>query len=262
MTETLPWVKWRFDKWRGDEGLRVCGLAARGLWIELLAIMHGGQPYGHLAINGRAPSSKQIASLVGMTSEKEVVALLRELEEAGVSSRSEDGLIYCRRMIRDNAARIAGKETGSRGGNPTLMGDKTHMVNGGGNPDGITEGVNPPRKPREREREEKEEQEPSLRSGGARACRLPADWQPDDEGRLFAIEAGLDPDRVAAQFRDHWHAKPGKDGTKLDWAATWRNWCRNEPGMRRVNGTASARGDPKAGRRAAFALPLHGDILP
>ena len=29
-------------------------------------------------------------------------------------------------------------------------------------------------------------------------------------------------------FADHWRAKPGKDGAKLDWRATWRNWCRRE----------------------------------
>jgi len=28
-------------------------------------------------------------------------------------------------------------------------------------------------------------------------------------------------------FRDYWHAKAGRDGVKLDWPATWRNWCRN-----------------------------------
>lgn len=28
-------------------------------------------------------------------------------------------------------------------------------------------------------------------------------------------------------FKDYWTAKPGKDGVKLDWLATWRNWCRN-----------------------------------
>jgi hypothetical protein len=28
-------------------------------------------------------------------------------------------------------------------------------------------------------------------------------------------------------FKDYWHSKPGKDGLKLDWLKTWRNWCRN-----------------------------------
>ena len=31
----------------------------------------------------------------------------------------------------------------------------------------------------------------------------------------------------AAKFADFWHAKAGKDAAKLDWCATWRNWCRN-----------------------------------
>ena len=34
--------------------------------------------------------------------------------------------------------------------------------------------------------------------------------------------------QVADQFKDFWCAKPGKDGVKLDWAATWRNWVRNQ----------------------------------
>jgi hypothetical protein len=38
----------------------------------------------------------------------------------------------------------------------------------------------------------------------------------------------LDVDAVAAKFRDHWAAKPGKAGLKLDWDATFRNWVRDE----------------------------------
>lgn len=33
---------------------------------------------------------------------------------------------------------------------------------------------------------------------------------------------------VFAGFRDYWIAKAGKDGVKLDWLATWRNWIRNQ----------------------------------
>jgi hypothetical protein len=25
-------------------------------------------------------------------------------------------------------------------------------------------------------------------------------------------------------FRNYWHAKAGKEGTKLDWGKTWQNW--------------------------------------
>lgn len=30
---------------------------------------------------------------------------------------------------------------------------------------------------------------------------------------------------IAGKFRNHWVAKSGKDATKIDWYATWQNWC-------------------------------------
>jgi len=38
----------------------------------------------------------------------------------------------------------------------------------------------------------------------------------------------LNPYETYDRFHDYWTAKPGKDGVKLDWYATWRNWVRNE----------------------------------
>ena len=78
-------------------------------------------------------------------------------------------------------------------------------------------------------REELPPSPPSVvRSPQAKGTRLPADWQPEAESVQFAAALNLDPDRTAAQFRDYWHAKPGKDAVKLDWPATWRGWCRRE----------------------------------
>ena len=31
----------------------------------------------------------------------------------------------------------------------------------------------------------------------------------------------------AEKFRDFWCSKAGREAAKLDWQATWRNWCRN-----------------------------------
>jgi len=56
--------------------------------------------------------------------------------------------------------------------------------------------------------------------------RLPADWQPSEASNRFAIEHGLDPNRVLAEFRDHWIAVPGWKGRKLNWDATFRNRVR------------------------------------
>lgn len=79
--------------------------------------------------------------------------------------------------------------------------------------------------------EESRREETPLRESGARAARgarLALDWQPSDADAGFAASLGLDPDRVAASFRDYWTAQPGARGRKSDWAATWRNWCRRE----------------------------------
>lgn len=70
---------------------------------------------------------------------------------------------------------------------------------------------------------------PDAKHGQAkRGTRLAVDWQPSEADRDFALANGLDPGAVAGHFRDYWTAIPGAKGCKLDWGATFRNWCRNE----------------------------------
>lgn len=109
--------------WRKDAAVQSCSIAARGLWHEMLCIMHECEPYGHLAVNGKAMQEPQLARLVGVTS-KECTKLLTELEEAGVFSRTEEGCIHSRRMVRDEHLRNVRAEAGRLGGNPTLLNQK------------------------------------------------------------------------------------------------------------------------------------------
>ena len=76
----LPWVKWYHRDWRSDPGLRMSGLAARGLWMDMLALMDEGEPYGHLAISGRPIGARDLAVMIGGTTEREVASLLAKLE--------------------------------------------------------------------------------------------------------------------------------------------------------------------------------------
>lgn len=129
MTDRLRWIKFWPADWSRDPALRICGLAARGLWIELLAVAHEAEPYGHVLVSGRAPSVRQIAAIAG-TTERDAAKLLQELEKAGVFSRTEAGVIYSRRMVRDHKTREEARDFGKRGGNPRLKG----ADNGGVNP--------------------------------------------------------------------------------------------------------------------------------
>jgi hypothetical protein len=63
-----------------------------------------------------------------------------------------------------------------------------------------------------------------------RGSRLANDWVLPNEWEYWANKERPDLNalKVADQFKDYWCAKPGKDGVKLDWAATWRNWVRSQ----------------------------------
>jgi hypothetical protein len=61
-----------------------------------------------------------------------------------------------------------------------------------------------------------------------RATRLPPNWRPDDAGRSFAADCGLDPDSTADAFADYWTAASGRTSAKLDWNAAFRTWCRRD----------------------------------
>ncbi len=119
MSRARPWLKFYAADWQSDEELRSCSLAARGLWIEMLALMHKASTYGHLLVSGRAPSVPTLAVLAG-ASQDQVVELLAELNLAGVYSVTRNGVIYSRRMVRDEKMAATSRKNGSKGGNPSL----------------------------------------------------------------------------------------------------------------------------------------------
>lgn len=104
-----PWIKFYPRDWRGDQALRVVSLAARGLWMEMLCIMHEASPRGHLLIGASAVTDDALARAVGARTE-EVQALLVELHDAGVFDRSRKGVILSRRMIADERRSKAGRD--------------------------------------------------------------------------------------------------------------------------------------------------------
>lgn len=97
----------------------------------------------------------------------------------------------------------------------------------------------PPESESESESEAKEEKSsppvladsaPRKRSAD-RGSRLASEWVlPKSWGEWAVSELGMGPEAVrleASKFKDYWTAKTGRDATKADWQATWRNWCRN-----------------------------------
>lgn len=115
----LPFLKFYPSDHNADPALRSCSLAARGLWIEMLCIMHNADPRGYLVINSKPLTDRMLASLSG-TDESTVADLLSELETAGVYTRSNKGQIYSRRMVRDEKLSNLRAKSGKKGGKSTF----------------------------------------------------------------------------------------------------------------------------------------------
>lgn len=81
---------------------------------------------------------------------------------------------------------------------------------------------------------------PVASPGPKRATRLPLDWQlPKTWGEWAMAELGMDSEEVRKQamiFGDYWVGLAGQKATKLDWAATWRNWCRRASAEKATRG--------------------------
>lgn len=86
-----------------------CSLAAQGLWLRMMFIAHDSDRYGYLSMNGKAIPPEHTAARCGIPLEQ-YLTLLDELTDAGVPSRTPEGIIFSRRMVRDAKERQAARE--------------------------------------------------------------------------------------------------------------------------------------------------------
>jgi hypothetical protein len=135
--------------WRADPPLRMCSYAARGLWIDILTLMFESNCQGFLLVEGKPPTPKQLAALLG-SSEGELKRLLGELARANIYSITggnvptdvaalipenvPDGVMFSRRMLRDKAKGERDRNNGAGGGNPSLNPPDKPGVNPADNP--------------------------------------------------------------------------------------------------------------------------------
>jgi hypothetical protein len=219
-----PWMKFYPRDWRGDQALRAVSIAARGLWMECLCIMHEAKPYGHLVLNGGPVDGDALARMTG-TPVGEVSALMSELRQAGVLSITSKGVVFSRRMTKDHARAHKGRLSAKKRWSQVSDG-----VEQSGAPNRVANGSPITQKPEARD--QKEEKRPSVqkRSSEPKGSRLSPDWSPGDSGNAYAKAKGAKPfeiQRETEKFKNYWLGKPGKDGVKLDWDRTWQNWCIN-----------------------------------
>ena len=105
--------------WLNDIKLQSCSLAAQGLLLNLMCLMHQSEKYGHLLINGSVPLAKDVSHLLRLH-HNTYGARLEELFLKGVLYEDDNKTICCKRMIKDEHIREVRRESGKLGGSPLL----------------------------------------------------------------------------------------------------------------------------------------------
>ena len=119
----MPSKRPSFQFYPGDwirDSVAGCSLAAQGLWLRMMIVAHDCDPYGYLGQNGTPMPPDSIARRCGCESVEQYSQLLSELREAGVPSRTDNGVIFSRRMVRDESLR----EVRASGGSESLNNPK------------------------------------------------------------------------------------------------------------------------------------------
>ena len=227
-----PWMKFYPRDWRGDQALRAVSIAARGLWIECLCIMHEANPRGHLLLNGVPVEDSTLARMAGVSVD-EIRFLMDELRQAGVSSVTRNGVIFSRRMTKDHARAQKGKAAVKKRKDRQKSEDTDctqapDAKQKSGAPNRYPSRIPSTQKPEARSQSKKEEAYASSKK--KRGTRIKEDWVLPKDWGDWALSQGWPEHAIrleADKFHDHWKAAPGQKGVKLDWQATWRNWMRN-----------------------------------
>ncbi|MDD3181212.1 MAG: hypothetical protein PHD48_00160 [Alphaproteobacteria bacterium] len=234
MNNPNPWSKFFWNDWENDPALRLCSLAAQGLWMRLLCIAAKSSPTGFVIVAGRPCSSTDIALLTGVA-EQEVETLIGELSRNGVFSRDTLGRMYCRRMIRDNKKRNKLRQNGAKGGQASFLNGKGVFAPTEQKAEQATEQATQPQKPESRvhkpERITPEGPPVVLAQSKPKAVvhALASDWSLPEEWKVTSLERNWGSaaiDKQAVKFKQYFGFGKGSDIKRSEkgWRQTWLNW--------------------------------------
>lgn len=126
--------------WRQDLALQRCSLEAQGLLINLICLLHEGKPYGYLRDDRSPISTHQCAHLLGIHVTR-YIRLSGELIQGGILSVDDQGVIYSKRMVKDEQTRASRALGGYKSINhPNTI--KPKKISGKGTLEGYPQGSN------------------------------------------------------------------------------------------------------------------------
>lgn len=224
--------------WLNDLGLRQCSPMARGVWVDLMCLMHDGEPYGHLATKSGELTIPWLANRLGMR-KGILLQCIGELQNFDVFSRNSSGIIHSRRMVRDEEIRAKRSDGGwlsqSNQQNSTSEGTPK------GTPEGrsttnVSSSSSSSSSTKNKELKTEAQAPPAASTAIAlvkspNATRFTLQPIPEEWAKWAMSKRGwsvVHTQEVYEDFSDFWVSKSGADATHLNWTATWRRWVRKE----------------------------------
>jgi uncharacterized protein YdaU (DUF1376 family) len=110
-----PYIALYIGDWRKDLAVQSLSFYHRGIWFELLMLMHCSEERGRLVLSGKPMTTVALSRLLGL-SERETSSAVEILVSQGVASRDKRGALINRRMAREEDIRKKRKEAGALGG--------------------------------------------------------------------------------------------------------------------------------------------------
>lgn len=115
MSQKLPALQFYPGDWRKDVGVQSLDFFDRGVWFEVMCLMHESEDRGRLILNGRPMPDHAIARVLGLSVDRWLEVRTR-LVDFGVASEDENGVLVNRRMVRDEEVRRQRAKAGQKGG--------------------------------------------------------------------------------------------------------------------------------------------------
>ena len=203
--------------WLNDIKLQSCSMAAQGLFINMICLMHQSEKYGYLLINGLKPSSKVTQKLLRFDSknaQRWYKKLTGELLEFGVLKQTEDGIYYCERMVKDEHIRKVRREAGLKGGNPNLKLGKP-------NPYYLDK------------QKDKQKITPSSSSSSSSSKKktykrkLPDSFTLTEKLKTHALNKNIPENEIQEMFDHFKNHHQGKGTLMISWDKAWFTWVAN-----------------------------------
>jgi hypothetical protein len=222
----LPAFQFYPGDWRKDPGVQSLDYQCRGVWFEILCLMHESTPRGLLMLAGKPMSDEALARLLGLDLVL-VKQILTTLDNHGVSSRDPaTGALMSRRMVRDDDLRKLRKLAGEKGGNPVLLNQKstTQLKQKSTPSSSSSSSNNTPQQAAEKKKVQREPLIDALATIGGGRLEEVTNWKTAAYARsqIVAVTPELTVDEIkrrAANYRSHF------EGAALTPTALAKHWA-------------------------------------